>query len=374
MPGRIFTNEPINESPTWLAQTASLPLEAEGSGAGRIVRAWHNARLTHRHTAPNDLVIFSDSHNLSGSLYGLLRNGQRPRPTFVRTDPLLTPGRLGPMNSSRTAYLRAALRTVDRIIVWAPAVIDRYVQHFGIPRQKMVAQRFHHTIQGYHFDDVVPGGYIFSGGDSMRDYRTLIDAVRGLSTPVFIATRRKLEQHIALPPNVTVQAVSHEQFRQRMAAAALIVFPLRMDNIRTSGQQSYLSAMAMGKPVIVTDITDAPYYIDHGKTGMLTPPGDSAALRSAIRRVIEDRDLAHELGQAARTVALPMDQEYTWSNVLRLAIEACDARGTAESAPLAPADGTCCASAAAPPVTIPLRPAQNDCGTGPWEPGSAMGK
>ncbi len=48
-------------------------------------------------------------------------------------------------------------------------------------------------------------------------------------------------------------------------------------------------AMAMGRPVIATDIGAPPEIIEEGRTGWLVPPGDAKALAIAIERELFDR-------------------------------------------------------------------------------------
>lgn len=325
---RIFTNSAVKESPSWEQHTIRLRFIPENAPGGRFVHAARNAWIAARRAHHHDALVLTDTHGLSNGLYGLVHHLREDRPTLLRTDPLLTLPHHPWAARAKIKYIQAALEPVDRIIVWAPAVIDRYVDHFGIPREKMVAQRFHHTLTGYDIGKVESKAYIFSGGDSMRDYATLIEAARGVKMRVVIATRTKPDPSLKIPDNVRVKAVSHAEFRRLMAGAYLIVFPLRMDNIRTSGQQSYLNAMALGKAVVVTDTLDAPYYIDHGKTGILTPSGNALALRAAINDLLDNPHKARALGAAAKDAVLPMDQEYTWSGVLRIAAETHAARLT----------------------------------------------
>jgi glycosyltransferase involved in cell wall biosynthesis len=61
-----------------------------------------------------------------------------------------------------------------------------------------------------------------------------------------------------------------------------------------------LEAMAHGKTVIATPVGGIPTVIEDGKTGLLVPVRDAAALRAAIERAIGDRELRTKLGAAAR--------------------------------------------------------------------------
>jgi glycosyltransferase involved in cell wall biosynthesis len=39
--------------------------------------------------------------------------------------------------------------------------------------------------------------------------------------------------------------------------------------------------------------------VQHGRTGLLVPPGDAAALADAMRRLVSEPELRHGLGRAA---------------------------------------------------------------------------
>lgn len=61
-----------------------------------------------------------------------------------------------------------------------------------------------------------------------------------------------------------------------------------------------VEAMAMGKPVIATNIGGPPEVIEEGRTGHLIPPGDPAALAEKIDLLIRDPEHRQAVGRAAR--------------------------------------------------------------------------
>lgn len=51
---------------------------------------------------------------------------------------------------------------------------------------------------------------------------------------------------------------------------------------------SILEAMAAGKPVVITDVGGARELVEHGKTGILIPPGSASAIATALLSLTED--------------------------------------------------------------------------------------
>ena len=64
-----------------------------------------------------------------------------------------------------------------------------------------------------------------------------------------------------------------------------------------------LEAMAAGCPIVVTAVGGNVELIKHMQTGLIVPPNDESALRTAIQRLLADPVLAARLGAAARAVA-----------------------------------------------------------------------
>jgi glycosyltransferase involved in cell wall biosynthesis len=59
-----------------------------------------------------------------------------------------------------------------------------------------------------------------------------------------------------------------------------------------------LEAMALGRPVVATAVGGVPEMVEHGRTGLLVPPRDSAALGAAIALLLIDHPLADMLARA----------------------------------------------------------------------------
>jgi glycosyltransferase involved in cell wall biosynthesis len=61
-----------------------------------------------------------------------------------------------------------------------------------------------------------------------------------------------------------------------------------------------LEAMALAKPVVVTNVGSMSEMVVQGETGFLVPPFDTPRLAERILDVLETADMGHRMGQAAR--------------------------------------------------------------------------
>jgi len=93
--------------------------------------------------------------------------------------------------------------------------------------------------------------------------------------------------------------LSREEQRELLAAADVYVQP----SLPGKGEwmpRTILEAMAMGLPVIASGVGGIPDVIEHGRNGMLVPPGDIERLRLVLLELSRDADLRRDLGDAAR--------------------------------------------------------------------------
>jgi glycosyltransferase involved in cell wall biosynthesis len=114
--------------------------------------------------------------------------------------------------------------------------------------------------------------------------------VDGLEAPVRIATTQNLGH---VPPHVRTGPVSPEEFLELMAASRALVLPLSTATRRSGGQQTYLNALLLGKPVVVTDAPGVRDYLTDGVHALVVPP-NADDLRRAVQQVL-DTDNAEQM-------------------------------------------------------------------------------
>ena len=88
--------------------------------------------------------------------------------------------------------------------------------------------------------------------------------------------------------------------------AAVVCVPSRREGVGMTARE----AMAYGRPVVATAVGGLPDAIRDGENGLLVPPGDPAALREAIERLLADAGLRERLGTAARA---HVEANLSWS-------------------------------------------------------------
>lgn len=126
---------------------------------------------------------------------------------------------------------------------------------------------------------------VFAGGNALRDYRALVEAVRMLPEYQFFFATHRLKDMDDLPPNLTAHQVSHQEFMERMASSRVVVTPVRQGLRRAAGQQTYLNAMFMEKVSVVSDTFGVRDHITPGESGMVvegTPESYVEAIRWAL--------------------------------------------------------------------------------------------
>jgi glycosyltransferase involved in cell wall biosynthesis len=104
------------------------------------------------------------------------------------------------------------------------------------------------------------------------------------------------------PPNVDwVPWVDYERLPDELgrAGCALGVFGTSAKAARVIPNKAF-QALACGTPLVTADTPAARELLRDDEDALLVPPGDPAALATALRRLAEDRELAARLGAAGR--------------------------------------------------------------------------
>ncbi len=149
-------------------------------------------------------------------------------------------------------------------------------------------------------EEADPPEILFAGRLSPeKGIRELVTAANGL--PLVVAGDGPLRDEV---PGA-LGFVPHDELERLFARAAVVACP----SLREGFGVVCAEAMAHARPVVATDVGGLRELVVDGETGLLVPPGDVPALRSAIQCLLGDAELRRRLGEAGRA---RIAEHFTW--------------------------------------------------------------
>jgi len=121
----------------------------------------------------------------------------------------------------------------------------------------------------------------------------VIGAGPRLPSLVGLARRLRVDDRVRFCP-----AVSDENLPRYLALGDVFVFPSQ--NRLEGFGLAVAEAMAVGLPVVIADMPGVREVIESGREGLLAEPLLAGDLAEKILKILDDRELAKQMGQAAR--------------------------------------------------------------------------
>jgi glycosyltransferase involved in cell wall biosynthesis len=273
---RILTTEYFPKRAAWVANAEMID-PARHSIPGRL---WTLLRR-----APDHEVVVLNGSGHDEQLAAILLRRLRPAIPLLLTD---CTWKLEASSAGR-ALARLGIRLLDgprtHYCVLSSAEQRRFPTTWGVDPERVFVTPWYIGLSDEEARaPISEGGSVFSGGDSMRDYRALIEAARAVPFEVRIATRLAPPvSESELPGNVTLGPVPPDEYFRMMCDASVVVVSLAADTERSAGQNNYLNPMALGKLVVVSDTIGVREYVEDRETGLIVPSGDSRALEATLR-------------------------------------------------------------------------------------------
>ena len=165
--------------------------------------------------------------------------------------------------------------------------------------------------------EAVPAEVLYAGRLSPeKGVLELVEAARGLN--LVVAGDGPLRARVPGARGF----VPHDELQGLYARAAVVACPSRREGFGVA----CLEAMAHGRPVVASAVGGLRDLVADGKTGLLVPPRDPAALRAALERLLGDPELRRRLGAAGRERAR---ERFSWPAVTDATLAAyAEAAGT----------------------------------------------
>jgi glycosyltransferase involved in cell wall biosynthesis len=204
------------------------------------------------------------------------------------------------------AFVRLMRYYRDIRVIITPSIFtgERLVE-YGFPARKVRA--IHNFIDAKAYEPAYGGsGAVYFGRlASEKGIETLIAAARNVpEVGIVIAgegpERPRLEELCMKSRVGNVDFLGYVQRPEVLSivrGAMCVIMPsIWYENF----PYAILEAFALGTPVVASDIGGMPEIVEHGRTGLLFPPGDALALSQRIKYLQENPQKAVEMGRNAR--------------------------------------------------------------------------
>lgn len=242
---------------------------------------------------------------------------------FITLDIFLPP----PTNSFTDTikrYIRIiCLKNIDMIILYSKNN-NRLSKAYKLNTNKLKYIPF--KINSHNFVTQYPtidGDYIFSGGRSRRDFKTLIQASRNFEYNVKIVTPLNTDKIFfdssssdteSIPSNVDIihDDGSIESFVSYIANSRVVVLPLRKDDFASTGSSVYLIAMALKKCVIISAGPTADWILEN--KAIIVPPENPQKLASAIKKAYSNFSFRNNIASKGYNYAINIGNENRFFN------------------------------------------------------------
>ena len=236
-----------------------------------------------------------------------------PRTRLVCADFLM------PRPGKSSDSMRTWLGNIDRMVCIRTGDIATLEQRFGVPADKC---RFAYFPANAQLEPLpADGDYLYAAGNAFRDWPLLLHTLEESPWRAILSPGLPLDVPASLSGRVEVRAgLGPEQGRALLRQARAVAMPLQ-DTPLPSGPLVLLDAMMMGQAVVATSVNGTRDYIADGRTALVVPPGDAAAMAQALTRLHADETLRQQLGGAAREEART---RFSTAGFVQSLVEACE--------------------------------------------------
>lgn len=191
----------------------------------------------------------------------------------------------------RKAFVNYSYKRIDKIIVYGENEVLLYSTIFPALAEKFVFVQYG---KDYNYQERKAfshcKNYISSGGRSNRNFSVLCKAYDMLANQEFdclIATRPEcVNSEMEMSKARFLYGITLNQFGSFIENSKLFVLPLLETKI-SAGHMAMMEAMAVGTPIIVSDIPAIRNYVDE-KTVFFFSPNSSSDLKDKIDYVLKN--------------------------------------------------------------------------------------
>ncbi|MBI5591932.1 MAG: glycosyltransferase [Deltaproteobacteria bacterium] len=257
---------------------------------------------------PLAALVRRDSYNIViswsmrlGICYGILNRLaiKSARPKHIIYDFHINLTRNDPFYRFRINLLRIALPGIDFFYTTSEKEKEIYTKRFNIHPDQIAFYPMKPAAYLLEKEAYSKGGYLFSYGNSDRDYDTLIEAVRRLPFQTVIVSKTYQPMQPLPPRIVLIREKPWDELLALIGSSCMVILPLQSYWI-AAGQTAMLETLALGRPLIVTSNMATIEYATDKQTALFFEAGDDGNLKKHIQFLMNNPVVAENMGRQAR--------------------------------------------------------------------------
>lgn len=218
------------------------------------------------------------------------------------------------ITKSNRLYIKRIYKQFGKVYFHSPLTMKECIE-LGIVKESQ-AELLHWGADLPYIDKYTKkaeyAGDFISTGIENRDYATLIDAFgtdkNGNKLNIYVFNNGQ-ELDNKNYNNVTINYIQPEHSSSYYTAckakeALCVVVPINSKGLTyCTGHTSIVEAMALGKPIIVTDNKYHPIDVEKEGIGLKVAPNDTEAWQKAVDYIASHKEEAEEMGRKGRKLA-----------------------------------------------------------------------
>lgn len=210
--------------------------------------------------------------------------------------------------------LRLLARGVDRYLAVSSAIAEELVRGYGWPAEKIEVvynavdlERFDRAPSSGLRDELAPPSSALvltvARLSDQKGHPTLLEAATEVPDAVFALAGEGPEQGRLEALAAELGVADRVRFlgrREDVARLLAVCDVFALPSLYEGSSLAVMEAMAARRAIVSSNIGGTDELIEDGRSGLLVPAGDAAALAAALRRLLDDPGLRESLAAAAR--------------------------------------------------------------------------
>jgi glycosyltransferase involved in cell wall biosynthesis len=212
-------------------------------------------------------------------------------------------------------FIRFACESVDAVIYQSSIQKEYYDKYLPNLKDKtfFIPLGVRWNLEDMNLRKDMTEEYIVSSGKqdrTMRDWDTLLEGFRPFSKRIKLKIVGKerlikgkdISFNTEIPENLEfIPYTFGIEYSNIIYNAKFVILPL-VERRQSIGQLTLLHAMALGKAVIVADVSGIKDYVIDGETAILYKPGNSKDLASKIEYLLDNPQEINRIGENTKNV------------------------------------------------------------------------